>query len=82
MFDKNSVKTVGHDEYPFYDQTQKSSSNDTLRQRAGAIPQGIGSNLDADTIQGLQAVTAHVAGPNKLVATDANGKLPAGIIPP
>lgn len=45
------------------------------------IPQGIGSGLDADTIQGLQAVTATVAGPNKLVATGSDGFLPTAIIP-
>ena len=45
------------------------------------IPQGAGSRLDSDTVDGLQAVRAAQAGPNKLVATDANGDLPASVIP-
>lgn len=45
------------------------------------LAQASGSYLDSDTVQGITAVTAIVAGPNKLVATDKNGKLPIGIMP-
>ena len=44
--------------------------------------QGFGTNLDSDTVGGIQAVTAHVGGPNKLIASDQNGYLPYGIVPP
>lgn len=36
---------------------------------------------DADSVSGILAVTAVVAGPNKLVATDNTGKLPLSIMP-
>lgn len=44
------------------------------------VPQGPGSNLDSDTVDGIQAVTATAAGPNKLVATGGNGILPQAIL--
>lgn len=44
------------------------------------VPQGPSSRLDADTVDGFQAVSADKPGPNVLVATDSTGKLPAGVM--
>ena len=64
---------------PFYtkDSTNPPSSELALK----TVPSGVSSGFDSDTVQGIQAVTAKVSGPNKLVATDKNGKLPLGIMP-
>jgi hypothetical protein len=72
MYNKDSIQTVKDGEFPFYEKEEKSEST---AKTVEAIPMGPGSNLDSDTIHGLQAVTAKVAGPNKLVATDKNGNL-------
>ncbi len=73
------IKDVKDDESPFYteDSTKRPDPNSMINM--SKIPQGAG--LDADTIQGIIAVTASVAGPNKLVATGSDGKLPASVIP-
>ncbi len=45
------------------------------------LSQSYGSMLDSDTVDGFDAVTAYVCGPNKLVATTSDGKLPTSILP-
>lgn len=57
------------------------TSSDNTRIDLARIPQGSGSRLDSDTIDGLQAVTASKAAPNVLVATGSDGKLPSSVIP-
>lgn len=81
MLDKESFVTVADGEYPFYEAPEKMPSNEKAKEKS-TLRRGPGSGSDADTIQGILAVTAAVAGPNKLVATGKDGKLPAGIIPP
>lgn len=76
MSTNTDIKDISHDDGT----EQPAVAPLSLSQAALAIPQGIGSGLDADTIQGIQAVTANVAGPNKLVATGADGYLPSSII--
>lgn len=41
-----------------------------------------GPTADSGSVNGIKAVTASVGGPNVLVATDGNGKLPSSILPP
>ncbi len=64
-------------ESPLYTSDSMSPPNYSV----SALGQASGSGLDSDTVQGITAVTAQVAGPNKLVATGANGTLPLGILP-
>ena len=45
------------------------------------VPQGPGSRLDADTVDGFHATSSTKVGPNLLVATGPNSLLPASIIP-
>lgn len=74
---KTGPVEVKDGEFPFYDKADV----------AAPVPknaedkQGPGSGFDSDTIQGLQAVTATVAGPNKLIATDKNGFYPRIALP-
>lgn len=74
-----NVVDVKDGESPFY--VKEEEAPDALSKEAEKIPQGAGSGLDSDTIQGFQAVSATAKGPNKLVATDANGDLPTAVIP-
>ena len=76
----DNTQNVNDGEGPFYT-SDSSKPPYAVAQVANSLAQGAGSSLDADTIVGIQAVTAKVAGPNKLVATDKNGKLPIGIMP-
>ncbi len=69
------VTDIKDGENPFY------TKDDTPDISYTSVPFGPSSGFDTDTIQGLQAVTAKVAGPNKLVATGSDGKLPASILP-
>lgn len=64
---------------PFYDQEEPVVEEEAVTELS-SIPQGPGSSLDSDTVDGFQAVTADKAGPNKLVATDNDGKLPASVM--
>lgn len=67
---------------PFYQQDPEEFIDQIKESLITAdIPQGPGSRLDADTLRGFQAVSADKYGPNKLVATDSSGLLPASIIP-
>ncbi len=50
-------------------------------QSISPLSQAYGSMLDSDTVDGFDAVTAYVCGPNKLVATTSDGKLPTSILP-
>lgn len=45
------------------------------------IPQGSGSKLDSDTIDGLNASTFQNPSPNTLVPLGPNGQLPASVVP-
>jgi hypothetical protein len=74
-------KNLKDDEYPFYDQVEVDPIKRPFEDWNRLTKQGSGSGLDADSLQTILAVTASVAGPNKLVATDNTGKLPASIIP-
>lgn len=77
---KEKRMTVNDGEWPFYTAEEPPVRLENA-QSSSNVMQGPGSGFDADTIQGLQAVTAFVAGPNKLVATGSDGKLPASVIP-
>lgn len=44
------------------------------------IPQGIGSRLDSDHVDGLNAFSAAHPSPNALVALDKNGQFPSSTI--
>lgn len=68
----NNAESIGPDEYPFYE--------NEVPEAVSKIPQGPGSGSNSDTVDGLQAVTASKAGPNKLVATGSDGKLPISVI--
>lgn len=74
--------TLQGDEQPFYekDETEpEKPKEEAVKLRL--IPQGPGSQLDSDKVDGFEAVTADKAGPNVLVATDSTGKLPSAIVP-
>ena len=75
------VTEVMDGEYPFYVKEQESAVPEESSVPLAKIPQGPGSKLDSDTVDGIQAVTASAAGPNKLVATDEEGLLPTSVIP-
>ncbi len=64
-------------EYPFYTQDEQPIKNSV---NILHIPVGAGSGLDADSTDGFEAVSAYVRGPNKLVATTSDGKLPTEIL--
>lgn len=68
----NQVLDVGPDEFPLY--TNEAEPEEK-------VPEKIDATTDSETVSGIQAVTASARGPNKLVATDATGKLPSAIIP-
>ena len=72
LSDRSDVITVADGEYPFYVQEEP---------RQEAKPLDVNIPLDFDAYSGLKAVTATVAGPNKLVATTSAGLLPTSIIP-
>ena len=57
------------------------SESDKSRIDLARIPQGTGSRLDSDTIDGFQAVGYSKPGPNVLVATGPGGTLPESVIP-
>ncbi len=63
-------------EYPFYTQNEDKPTKSGILH----FPVGPGSGLDADSTDGFEAVSAYVCGPNKLVATTSDGKLPTSII--
>lgn len=69
--------------FPFYQKEEyfKKEKEEPKKVALFDIPQGPGSRLDSDTVDGIQAVTFDKAGPNKLVATGSSGFLPASIIP-
>lgn len=69
MITSDSVKTLSPDEYPFY--TQEDDSAVDLK--TSDIPQGPGSTLDSDTIDGFQASKQ---GPNKLIVSNTYGFIP------
>lgn len=71
--------TVKDGDFPFY--TQEDPPVRLENQRSSSSQQGPGSGFDSDTIHGMQAVSAKAWGPNKLVATGRDGKLPLDIIP-
>lgn len=73
--------SIGAGEFPFYE--NQPNTNTPRKDVVDTVPlaQGPGSKLHADQVDGLNAVTATVAGPNVLVATDNSGLLPEGIIP-
>lgn len=77
----NNILDLKDGEFPFYTEDSTNVPDSNRAKKARETPHGPGSGFDSDTIHGLQAVTAIVAGPNKLVATGADGKLPASIIP-
>ena len=58
---------VGPDEFPLYEEEPKEELVVT------DIPQGTGSNLDSDTVDGFQASRS---GPNKLIVSDSDGLIP------
>lgn len=60
----------------------KESSIPRYAQTTSQLAQSFGSLLDSDTIDGFEAVSAAVGGPNKLVATGATGYYPVTSIPP
>lgn len=80
MSDNHEFADVKDGDYPFYT-TEEAVRLEPKHSDDPKDAQGPGSGFDADTIQGLQAVTAFVAGPNKLVATGSDGKLPASVLP-
>ena len=65
-------------ESPFY---THESSNPPFISLIRPLVNASGSFLDADTVDGIEAVTHSVGGPNKLVATDQEGYFPFGSIP-
>lgn len=70
--DKAPIDISG-DVFPQYDNEQLSTQD---------IPKDDEPyNVSAKNVAGINAVTAAGAGPNLLVATDAEGKLPISIIP-
>lgn len=71
------------DAHPFYTKNEDLTKQEADRSAIPLIriPQGPGSKLEADRVDGLEAVTSDKAGPNVLVATDSTGKLPTGAIP-
>lgn len=71
MFD-NNVQTVGPDEYPLYE------ADPVVPEEEEVVPEG---KINSDSVSGIKAVTAVVAGPNVLVATDETGKLPTSVLP-
>lgn len=73
--ESGNILDVKDGEYPLYEQ------EDLVKKVASELPQGQGSRTDSDTVDGLQAVTATKAGPNKLVATGSDGLLPSSILP-
>jgi hypothetical protein len=75
----SGTTTLKDGEFPFY--VKDSNGSDPKVKPSDSVQQGAGSGLSADTVQGIQAVTAAVAGPNKLVATGSDGKLPASVLP-
>lgn len=81
VYDNTQTIEVGPDEFPFYVKEETVSLNkkeDELL--VSDIPQGPSSKLDSDTVDGIQAVTADKTAPNKLVATDNNGRLPSSTL--
>lgn len=72
-------ENVKDGESPIYTQD---SSKPRYANSMSQLAQSFGSNLDSDTVDGIEAVTAKVGGPNKLVATGSSGYLPYGILPP
>lgn len=77
----DSIQNIKDGEYPFYEQDHEIPGKVSLVAPIN-IQQGPGSGFDADTVDGIQAVTASKRGPNKLVATDEEGLLPSSILPP
>lgn len=73
MLDNEDVQTVGPDEYPLYVEKDPVAPEEPVQEDTGKI--------NSDTISGIKAVTAAVAGPNVIVATDETGKLPSSVIP-
>lgn len=77
MDTSESVKTVADGEFPFY-VTDPEPEPDKVELKTSDIPQGSGSNLDSDTVDGFQAARS---GPNKLLVTSSSGLLPSAAIP-
>lgn len=66
-------QTVKDGEFPHY---VKDDDTSAKPEEKPEIP------TDADAVSGLKAVTATVAGPNKLVATDNGGSMPVSTLGP
>ena len=47
----------------------------------GILPQGRGSRLDSDTVDGYQVSPASNPSPNTIITLDDDGKLPSSVIP-
>lgn len=58
------------------------STQPRYTQQPMPMGQAFGSTFDSDTVDGIEAVTYHAYGPNKLVATGPGSYLPYGIVPP
>lgn len=67
-------------ESPLY--TEDSSKPRYANSSVSQLGQSFGSFLDSDTVDGIEAVTSNVGGPNKLVATGPSGYLPVSAVPP
>lgn len=70
--DKQEEMTDG---FPLYQNEVIEKQESVVAVILDQIPQGASSRLNSDTLDGFQAVTASKSGPNKLVATNSDGRI-------
>lgn len=81
-YSMNTSTLDSTEDFPFYvEQPSPVAMPELPNKDLLDLAQGAGTTLNSDSVDGINAVTATAAGPNKLVATDATGKLPTAIVP-
>lgn len=79
--DINNPVNLDQDEFPFYDNDPIEPTVPSSAIKPSDIPQGQGSRLDSDTLDGYQLSTAEAPTPNTVVPIDDDGILPESIRP-
>lgn len=79
----SNVKEVGPDEFPMYikETSEQMELPKEGYKKLSDIPQGPGSKLDSDTLDGFQLSPATAPAPNTVVPLDGDGKVVVATIP-
>lgn len=79
MSDNTQTYTVGPDEWPMYEKDVPLPVEKKLSDTASDLPQGAGSRLDSDTVDGVQV--ARTPTPNALIPLNSAAQLAASTVP-